>query len=160
MSDLHRVVSTGIVYKRDSAGKLLYLLLKRSPEKKNYGGKWTVPGGGLEKSDYEGTPETFEGQWYNVIERSLHREIMEEAGILVHPPRYLTNIVYVQDNKVPVCILSYICEYQHGDVKVDGKEIVEHMWAELSNCADVDLIPGIYNELQETELYLLINPEA
>ena len=49
--ELHRVVATAIIY-RD--GK--YLIVKRSPNKKVFPGRWTVPGGGLEVTDYIDTP--------------------------------------------------------------------------------------------------------
>jgi isopentenyldiphosphate isomerase len=51
--ELHRIVSTAIIYKD---GK--YLIVKRSPDKKVFPGKWTVPGGGLETTDYINTKKT------------------------------------------------------------------------------------------------------
>ena len=51
--ELHRIVSTCIIYKD---GK--YLLLQRSFEKKMFPGKWTVPGGGLTIDDYINLPKT------------------------------------------------------------------------------------------------------
>ena len=48
--ELHRIVSTAIIYKD---GK--YLILKRAGHKKAFPGKWTVPGGGLMVDDYINT---------------------------------------------------------------------------------------------------------
>ena len=49
---LHEIVITAIII-RD--GK--YLITKRSPNKRRFPGKWTVPGGKLEISDYIGLPK-------------------------------------------------------------------------------------------------------
>jgi len=55
---LHRITSTAIIYKD---GK--YLIIKRSPNKKAFPNKWTVPGGGLETDDYAyAPPSTSAGQ--------------------------------------------------------------------------------------------------
>ena len=51
--ELHRVVSTAIIHKD---GK--YLIVQRNPNKKVFPGRWTVPGGGLEVTDYINTPKT------------------------------------------------------------------------------------------------------
>ncbi|MDP6642229.1 MAG: hypothetical protein QGF74_02525 [Candidatus Nanoarchaeia archaeon] len=55
---LHYVVATAIIVKNDK-----YIILKRSEREKAYPGKWTVPGGKLERKDYElieGIYEEFE----------------------------------------------------------------------------------------------------
>ena len=57
--ELHRIASTAIICKD---GK--YLILKRSPQKKVFPNRWTVPGGGLEVDDYINLPKTDIGQWY------------------------------------------------------------------------------------------------
>ncbi|MFA4999118.1 MAG: NUDIX domain-containing protein, partial [Candidatus Paceibacterota bacterium] len=64
--ELHRITSTAIIRKD---GK--YLIVKRNPNKKVFPGKWTVPGGGLEVTDYIDTKKTTPEAWYFAIENSL-----------------------------------------------------------------------------------------
>ena len=71
---LHEVVITAIIVKD---GK--YLITRRSLEKKRFPGKWTVPGGRLETSDYTSLPRETENYWYNVLENTLKREVREEV---------------------------------------------------------------------------------
>jgi len=52
---LHEVAITAIIVKE---GK--YLITKRTPSKKRFPGKWTVPGGKLETKDYLALPRDTE----------------------------------------------------------------------------------------------------
>ncbi len=60
--ELHRIVSTAIIYKDNK-----YLLVRRSLDRKVFPGRWTVPGGGLEADDYINTPKTTKDLWYCAI---------------------------------------------------------------------------------------------
>ncbi len=73
---LFKVVITAIVLKE---GK--YLVLKRSANEKKFPNRWTVPGGKLTTEDYVHLPKDTPDYWYNVLERTLRREVKEEAGI-------------------------------------------------------------------------------
>ena len=73
---LHEVAITAIIVKD---GK--YLITRRSLRKKRFPGKWTVPGGKMETNDYLQLPKDTEHYWYNVLERTLRREVQEEVGI-------------------------------------------------------------------------------
>ena len=83
--ELHRITSTAIIYNNE--GK--FLLTRRSLNKKNFPGKWTVPGGGLETDDYLNTPKTTKNHWYYAVENSLRREIKEEVNLEVGKIKYL-----------------------------------------------------------------------
>lgn len=71
---LHEVAITAIIVK---GGK--YLIVKRSKNKKRFPSMWTVPGGKLEISDYTSLPKDTKDYWYNVLEKTLAREVKEEA---------------------------------------------------------------------------------
>ncbi|HEY4497787.1 MAG TPA: NUDIX domain-containing protein [Candidatus Paceibacterota bacterium] len=73
---LHEVAITAIIVKD---GK--YLITRRSLRKKRFPGMWTVPGGKMETNDYLQLPKDTEHYWYNVLERTLRREVQEEVGI-------------------------------------------------------------------------------
>ena len=62
----HNVAVTGIIIKE---GK--YLITQRALTKRNFPGKWTVPGGNLEVRDYIDKPKDTSVHWYNVVEEVL-----------------------------------------------------------------------------------------
>ncbi|MDO8492561.1 MAG: NUDIX hydrolase [bacterium] len=144
-TDLHRVSVTGIVYRSD--GK--YLITKRSLKKKAFPGKWTVPGGGLDVNDYINTPKTYPGhpQWYNIIEKTLKREILEETNVVVDNLEYLVDLVFIIPDGTPSVVLSYYCRYVSGDVKYD-EDTIDHAWVTAEEAKKYDLIEGIAEEIK------------
>ncbi len=140
--ELHRIVSTCIIVK---GGK--YLILKRGPHKKVYPGKWTVPGGGLEVDDYINTPKTTKDAWYFALEKSLRREVKEEAGLEVGDLKYLLDLAFIRPDDIPVITFSFWAEHQSGEVELDGDN-VEYFWGTPAELKEYDLIEGIYDEIK------------
>lgn len=138
----HRITSTAIIYKD---GK--FLITKRSPHKKAFPSKWTVPGGGLETDDYTTTPKTTPDHWYYAIENSLRREIREEVGLEVGKVDYLLDMAFIRPDGVPVIVLSYYCPYLSGEVVLDA-DAVEFAWVTHEESKTYDLIDGIREEIE------------
>ncbi len=140
----HRIATTCIIY--NDEGK--FLLTKRSASKKVHPNKWTVPGGGLTTDDYIGTPQTHgNGGWYGAVRTALLREVAEEVNVAIGEPKYLLDLTFVRPDGIPVLVLSYYAPYLSGEVKLD-EDAVEYCWASLAEAKDIDLISGIYNELE------------
>lgn len=148
-NELHRVVSTAIIYKDDK-----YLILKRSPEKKTYPGRWTVPGGGLEVDDYINTPKTTKDAWYGAVETSLRREIKEECSLEVGKLEYLLDLVFIRPDGIPVITLSFYAPHKSGEVKLD-KDSVEYAWVGAGELKNYDLIEGIAEEIEMVDLRIV-----
>lgn len=145
--ELHRIVSTAIIYKQEQGGNK-YLITKRSPHKKVFPGKWTVPGGGLETDDYANTPpSTEDGQWYYALYTSLRREIREEVNLEVGFIKYLLDLAFIRPDGVPVITLSFYAPYKSGEVKLD-EDATEFVWASYEECKKYDLIEGILDEIR------------
>lgn len=140
--ELHRVVSTAIISKN---GK--YLIVKRSPNKKVLPGKWTVPGGGLEVTDYLSTPKTTSDAWYFAVENSLKREIKEEVGLEVGKFKYLLSLAFIRPDNIPVVTLSFYCGWKTGSVKLN-EENVDCQWVTCEEAKNYDLIDGILEEIE------------
>lgn len=141
--ELHRIAITAIIYKD---GK--YLITKRSPDKKAFPGKWTVPGGGLETDDYTNNPPTTPaGQWYYAVEEALRREIREEVNLEVDKPKYLLDLTFIRPDGIPVVVLSYYCNYVSGEVELDD-DAVEYAWVTAEEAKEYDLIDGILEEIE------------
>src|SRR5689334_5487075 len=140
--ELHRIALTAIIHKD---GK--FLITKRSPDKKAFPGKWTVPGGGLHPDDYTTQPQTYEQQWYLGVENALRREVREESGLEIGKPRFLLDIILIRPDGIQVVVLSYVAEYVAGDVKLD-EDSVEFAWVSYEEAKNYDLIEGILGELE------------
>ncbi|MDA1083211.1 MAG: NAD(+) diphosphatase [Proteobacteria bacterium] len=63
-------------------------------------------------------------------EETVKREVYEEAGLKV------TNIKYFGSQSWPFpsqLMLAYTCEYESGEIQVDGHEIVDAKWFDIDN---------------------------
>ncbi len=149
-NELHRIVMTCIIYNDEGR----YLVTKRGPNKKVYPNKWTVPGGGLEPSDYVDTPKTTSDHWYHVVEKTIRREVMEEVNIDIEKPEYLLDLVFIRPDNVPTLILSYYAKYKSGDVVLDKDDMTEYKWVTAEEAKEIDLIEGILGEIEMTEKIL------
>ena len=152
--ELHRVVPTAIIHKDGR-----YLILQRSLKKKVFPGRWTVPGGGLEVTDYINTPKTTPDAWYFSIENSLRREIKEEAGLEVEKLKYLLNLTFIRPDNIPVVTLSYYCDWKSGDIRLD-EDSINYKWVTFEEAKNYDLIEGILNEIGMVDKILKgVNPD-
>lgn len=144
---LHYVVATAIIVKDNN-----YLILKRSEREIAFPGRWTVPGGKLERSDYENKPPTKKGDmnWYGVIEDLIKREVKEETNLEVNGIKYLIDMTFIRPDNIPVVVLSYYCNYLSGEVKI-SKDFTDFRWVSIEEAKKYDLIEGIYEELEIVE---------
>lgn len=149
MKNTHRIAVTAIVVKD---GK--YLITKRADNEKRWPGKWTVPGGKLEANDYANKPhDTDEGHWYNVFENLVKREVKEETGIEIKNIKYLTNLAFIPDDKVPTIVISLYADHDGGEV-ILNEESTDHAWITLEEAKNYELIAGIYEELEMLDKHL------
>lgn len=152
--ELHRIAVTGIIWRKGNDGKYRYLITKRSPEKKAWPGRWTVPGGGLDVNDYMHGEATYQNsespQWYNAVETTLRREIKEEVGVEVEDINYLLDVAFIRPDGVPAIVLSFYCKYASGEVKLD-EDAVEFAWITAEEVSSYELIQGIDHEILEVE---------
>lgn len=146
--ELHRIVSTAIIYKDRE-----YLLIQRSFDKKVYPGKWTVPGGGLEVDDYINTKKTTSDHWYFALEKSLRREIKEEANLEVGKIKYLLDMTFIRPDEIPVIILSFYCSYKSGKVKLDNDSI-NYAWVSYLDAKNYNLVEGLLEEIEMVDKIL------
>jgi 8-oxo-dGTP diphosphatase len=143
---LHEVAITAIIVKD---GK--YLVTRRAMSKKRWPGKWTVPGGKLEVSDYTSWPKDTHGYWYNVLEKTLRREVKEEVGLEIKDIVYVTSLATVHEDKAPSLVISCMADWLSGEVALQEEECDQFAWVTLEEAKKYELIDGIYDELVMTE---------
>ncbi|MEK7187419.1 MAG: NUDIX domain-containing protein [Patescibacteria group bacterium] len=143
---LHEVVITAMIVQ---GGK--YLITKRSASKKRFPNMWTVPGGKLESKDYLELPKDTKDYWYNVLERTLRREVKEEVGIDIENIEYVTSLATVHADGSPSLVISCMADYKGGEITLDPAECDEYAWVSLEEAKSKDLIDGIYDELAMVE---------
>jgi len=146
---LHEVVITAIVIKDDK-----FLITRRSPNKKRFPGKWTVPGGKLEISDYVDLPKETEFYWYNILEKVLKREVMEEVGIEIKNIKYVTSLATIHADGNPSLVISCLADFVSGEIKLQKEETDKYVWVSLKEAKKYDFIDGIYEELMMAEKQL------
>jgi len=143
---LHEVAITAIIVKD---GK--YLITRRAANKKRFPGMWTVPGGKMETSDYLKLPKDTEFYWYNVLERTLRREIKEEVGIEIDNIEYITSLATVHNDGSPSLVISCAADYVLGEVKLQLEENDEFAWVSLEEAKNYKLLDGIFDEMAMVE---------
>jgi len=139
----HHVAVTGIIIKDRK-----YLIVKRAGNREKFNNLWSVPGGKIEKKDYEKSKDTSE-HWYNVLENNLRREVKEEVGLEIKNIKYLTSLTFMK-GEVPVLVVSFYADYDKGEVVLD-EESVDYEWVSLEEAKEYDLIEGIYEEIEMVE---------
>ena len=153
-NDLHRIAITGIIWREDPDGQYRYLITKRSPTKKAWPNKWTVPGGGLETTDYMGGEATYANsespQWYGAVGNTLRREIKEEVGVEVRDVQYLLDVAFIRPDGIPAIVLSFYCKYDSGEVVLDA-DATEFAWITASEAGQYEFIQGIDHEIEMVE---------
>ena len=139
--ELHRIVSTAIIYKN---GK--YLITKRSLDKKVWPGFWTVPGGGLTIDDYVDQPSTTKYTWYFALASCLKREVKEEVGLDIGKINYLLDLTFIRSDNIPVLTLSFYAPWKKGKVRLNN-ESSDFAWINSKDVKKYDLIEGIGTEI-------------
>lgn len=143
---LHEVVITAIIIKDNK-----FLITRRSPNKKRFPGMWTVPGGKLETNDYINLPKETKDYWYNVLEKVLKREVMEEVGLKIKNIEYVTSLATVHGDGNPSLVISAMADYDSGKVTLQKDETDKYEWVTLAEAKKYDLLDGIYDELVMTD---------
>ena len=138
---LHEVAITAIVVKDEK-----YLITRRVLSKKRWPGKWTVPGGKLETSDYINLPKDTEGCWYNILERVLRREVKEEVGLEIKNIEYITSLTTIDKEGTPILVISCMADWESGEVVLQEDETDKSAWVSLEEAKSYELIGGIYEE--------------
>jgi len=144
------VAVTGIIRKKID-GKNKYLICKRSPNEKAFPNKWCVPGGKIEQKEFINTPKDTKDHWFDIFEKTLSREIIEETNLHIKNIGYVSSLVFIRPNGFSTIIVSLHADYGSGEVKLSYEELVDYAWVDLEEAKKYDLIENIYEQIEEVE---------
>ena len=143
------IVITAIVVKDTALTGLpqpKYLITQRSMQEKRWPGKWTVPGGKLHADDFLSLPKDTVNAWYNVLDRTLRKEVKEEVNLEIKNIEYVTSIVAEHGDEHSL-IISMMADYDSGEVKLQEGETDDYAWVTAEEAREYDLIDGILEEI-------------
>lgn len=149
---LFNLLATAIILKEpfESDSKPRYLITQRSNKEKTFPGAWTVPGGHLDLEDITDFPKQTEYYWYNCLERALRREVQEEVNLKIKNIWYLTSLVRIKDDGHGSMVISFVADYDGGDVKLDD-DMQDWKWVTYEEAKKYNLIDGIIEEFYMIE---------
>lgn len=67
--------------------------------------------------------------------------------------KYLLDLVFIRSDGIPVVTLSYYCDWQSGEVKLN-EENTEYKWVTVEEAKNYDLIEGILDEIKMVDKIL------
>jgi 8-oxo-dGTP pyrophosphatase MutT (NUDIX family) len=113
---------------RDSPRGVETLLLRRNPDLPVMGGVWVFPGGRVDPADRAATAEP--GDSYEAARLAAVREAEEEAALRVDPGTLvgLSHWTPPQDYHHQLATWFFVARAPSGTVRVDRREIAEHIW--------------------------------
>ena len=113
---------------RQAPGGIRTLLLRRNPDLPVMGGVWVFPGGRVDAVDRAGADVPGDG--YEAARLAAVREAEEEAGLQVDP-RSLVRFSHwtpPPDFDPQLTTWFFVAPAPPEAVRVDGREIAEHIW--------------------------------
>ncbi|MGM0845638.1 MAG: NUDIX hydrolase [Bacillota bacterium] len=109
-----------------------WLLILRSEKEEHAGGTLSLVGGKCE----------IEGVSSEILERTLHREIVEEVGCEVSGLEYVNSASFVTDSGVHVIDIVFLCQHKAGEPYPKSKdEVDEVVWKTTSEILNLPDIP-------------------
>ncbi|TFD92937.1 NUDIX domain-containing protein [Jeotgalibacillus sp. R-1-5s-1] len=101
------------IYKDDK-----WLMIRRSEKEEHAGGGLAFVGGQVDQ----------EGFSYDILERSLKREVFEEVGIEVEVEQYVNSSSFVTDKGEHVVDIVFLCRYVSGEAFAKSVDEVDDVY--------------------------------
>ncbi len=129
ISKLHSVIVNAVVEKD---GKIL--VSQRSFEEAHEPGKWTIPGGKVDKT---------EGDVFNIVEKTCAREVEEETGVIIKEDAHLiTNNTFIRSNGQHVIALICLCHWSSGEAQA-LEDTIGVKWISENEIDSIEFAPNV-----------------
>lgn len=131
----HLILVNGVVFNGDKV-----LVSQRSWEEPHEPGKWTIPGGKVERTEEEE---------FHVIEKTLKNEIMEETDVEIEDEvKMVTNNTFLRSTGQHVVAFVFKCKYKSGEAK-PLEDTIDVKWATLEEIKDMEFPPNVKEYILE-----------
>lgn len=125
----HLILVNAIVKKGDKI-----LVSQRSLEETHQPGKWTIPGGKVERT---------KGQVWNIIEKTLSAEVFEETGVKIKKDIILLlNNTFIRSTGQHVVALIFFCNWLSGEAK-PLEDTINVKWIKREEINNFDFAPNV-----------------
>jgi ADP-ribose pyrophosphatase YjhB (NUDIX family) len=125
----HLILVNGVVFNENKV-----LVSQRSWDEPHEPGKWTIPGGKVERT---------ENEEFHVIEKTLKNEIREETGIEIEDEvKMITNNTFFRSTGQHVVAFVFKCRYKSGEAK-PLEDTIDIKWATLEEIKDMEFPPNV-----------------
>jgi len=125
----HLILINAIVKKDDKI-----LVSQRSLEETHQPGKWTIPGGKVERT---------KGQVWNIIEKTLSAEVLEETGVKIKKDAtLLLNNTFIRSTGQHVVALIFLCDWKSGQAK-PLEDTIDVKWIKREEINNFDFAPNV-----------------
>ncbi|MDZ5712632.1 NUDIX domain-containing protein [Jeotgalibacillus haloalkalitolerans] len=95
-----------------------WLMIRRSEKEEHAGGGLAFVGGQVDQ----------EGFSYDILERSLEREVFEEVGIKVEVEQYVNSSSFITDTGKHVVDIVFLCRHISGEAFAKSGEEVDNVY--------------------------------
>ncbi|MEK9147138.1 MAG: NUDIX domain-containing protein [Patescibacteria group bacterium] len=125
----HLLLVNVVVFNKDRV-----LVSQRSWQEPHEPGKWTIPGGKVERTNKE---------VFGVLEKTAQDEVMEETGVKVRDKiRLITNNTFVRSTGQHVVAMIFSCEYKSGKA-TPLEDTIDCRWANIAEVKKMQFAPNV-----------------
>ena len=133
MDNKQHIVAITAFIKNSTEDK--FLIIKRSPNETAFPGKWSFPGGKLERGE-------------NIMQ-TLKREVKEEVGLEIENnyKKFLKDFTFIRTDGINVVGMCFEVKAKHENVIIPKKEFDEYKWVTPEEFESYDHIEGMEEEV-------------
>lgn len=131
----HLLLVNAVVFKGDQV-----LVSQRSLEEPHEPGKWTIPGGKVERTA---------GNVFGILEETLEKEVLEETGVTIGKKALLiTNNTFIRSTGQHAVAMVFSCEYQSGTAQ-PLEDTIDCKWASQEEIRNMNFAPNVKEYLEK-----------
>ncbi len=135
-TDKTHLILVNAVVEKD--GKIL--VAQRSWEETHEPGKWTIPGGKVERTA---------GDVWNIIEETLKKEVMEETGVgITDDAQLLSNNTFIRSTGQHVVALIFMCHWKSG-AGTSLEDTIGIKWITQEELGQMEFAPNVKHYIQK-----------
>jgi len=131
----HLILVNAVVFKGNQV-----LVSQRSWDEPHEPGKWTIPGGKVERTT---------GDVFGILEETLKKEVQEETGVKIESElQLITNNTFIRSTGQHVVAMVFKCRYKSGKA-FPLEDTIDCKWATLNQIKKMEFAPSVKKYILE-----------